>query len=281
MFFIFHYKSTYYRGFACIERFKTGGDYRSRSSCCHVCNKWYDDMDNYFDKEIVAQIAKTKASKWPDIIANGHEPHFTIVSQKVLEVWESEGIGTFPCFPVHIQPPFPKTLITVPPAYYRLDYKKMIGAELDFEASGYVNAKICKVCGKFSFDISKTGNLERSKIIPFVLKSGTWSGKHVFCPTPQEQIICCTDKVVDCAHKYQLTDFEFCPFEIGHRIGFKGVDYSKKNWRLKLPEQIRKFEEDFQKQRCPCLEPLSDCPCPEDLKAPENPEAEPANGGLD
>jgi len=56
----------------------------------------------------------------------------------------------------------------------------------------------------------------------------------------------CTDKVVECAHKYKLTNFAFDPLEVGKGIGFRGVDYSKKNWRSTLPNDIRKFEKRFQ-----------------------------------
>ena len=247
MFFAFSYKSTYRRGFACIKKSITGGDYRSRSRCCHACGKWHDEMDNYFDKKTIAIIANTKASKWPDIIACGSDSSFTIVSERVLEVWEMEGIGTFPCFPMCVKPPFPKTLITEPPMYFRLDYKKMHGAELDFEASGYVDAKICDLCGEFSYDSNKTYNLRCSRVYPYVLKPDTWNGQHVFCPRQPERYMFCTDRVVDCAHKYKLTDFRFDPFEVGSGIGFDGVDYSKKNWRQKLPEQIRNSLEDYYK----------------------------------
>jgi len=204
-------------------------------------------MDNYFDKKIVAFVEKTRANKWPDIIGNGHQT-FDIVSQRVLEAWEAEGIGVFPCFPVQVQPPFPKTLTSEPPMYYRLDYKKMAGVEMDFEASGYVDAKICELCGSFSYDISQTHRLQDTKIFPMAFKPGTWNGAHVFYPD-HTRFLFCTDKVVDCAHKYKLTNFDFTPIEIGgSATGFKGVDYSKKNWRQKLPEQIRAFEEEFYKE---------------------------------
>jgi hypothetical protein len=196
------------------------------------------------------QLEKSKANKWPDVFGSGSEPSFTIVSHRVLDAWEAEGIGAFPCFPVRIAPPFPKTLTTEPPMYYRLDYKKMVGAELDFEASGFVNARICEVCGNFRYDMLQTDFLRHGKIRPRVLKPDTWNGSHVFCPKQPERFMFCTDKVVDCAHKYKLTNFDFCPIEIASSgTGFKGVDYSKKNWRLKLPEQIRRYEEDFLKWR--------------------------------
>jgi len=204
-------------------------------------------LDNFFDREVAVQIEKNKKSnKWPDI--SSCNVTYTIVSQRVLEIWEAEGIGSFPCFPVRIVPPFPKTLTTEPPMYYRLDYKKMVGAELDFEAGDFVDAKICDVCGNFFYDISQTFDLQETKICPLTFKPETWNGAQVFY-LDHTRLLFCTDKVVDCAHKYKLTNFIFTPVEIANSATwYKGVDYSKKNWREKLPEQIRQFEEEFYKQ---------------------------------
>jgi len=247
MFFQFGHNSFATRGFAYIrEIIEPGGNPRSQSPICQGCRRHCGDfLDNYYDRDMVVQIEESRATKWPDIIGSGHQSSFAIVSQRVIEAWEMEGIGTFPCFPVCVAPPFLKTLTTEPPVYYRLDYKKMVGAELDFEASGYVNAKACEHCGKFIDDWKQSGILQRGKIYPYVLKPGTWNGANVFCPKMPERYMYCTDKVVECAHKYKLTNFAFRPFEIGSGVGFRGVDYSKKNWRQKLPEQIRMFEEDF------------------------------------
>jgi len=212
---------------------------------CPKCGAIYGELcDNYYDREIIVQVQKSKATKWPDVSPCGTS--FLLLSRRVLEVWEGEGIGTIPSFPVRVIPPFPKTLLTEPPMYYRLDYKKMVGVELDFEASGYINARACEFCGRFLYDDTPTYINHRTKIYPEVFKPETWNGAHVFCPKMPERIMFCTDKVVDCAHKYKLTNFEFTPIEIANSAsGFKGVDYSKKNWRQKLPEQIRKYEEYF------------------------------------
>jgi len=246
MFFTLSDNSDYTRGFAwsCEVLEPKKFLYSEIADECPVCKGYYGELlTNYYDREIVVRMAKTKATKWADIIPCSAEP-FIVVSQRVLEAWEAEGIGTFPCFPVRVVPPFPKTLATEPPMYYRLDYKKMVGAEMDCEASGYVNARTCKCCGRFRYDLVETGFLQHGKIVPKVLKPATWNGTHLFYLVQKVLFTFCTDKVVDCAHQYKLTNFHFTPIEIaGNSAGFRGVDYSKKNWRQKLPEQIRAYEE--------------------------------------
>ena len=248
MFFTFRDNMFYSRGFAFIDKIiepSLKDTANLQYSRCPICGTRYgDQLKQYYDRETVVQLKKTRAHQWPDIISNNQQFAFITVSQRVLEAWEAEGIGTFPCFPVRIQPPFPQTLTTEPPPYYRLDYKKMAKAEMDFEVSGFPDARTCEICGSFLHDSLKTMPLQRTKIFPRVFKPETWDGSHVFRLTPSGYMFC-TDNVVECAHKYKLTNFLFIPAEIGSGAGFRGVDYLKKNWRLKLSEQIRKFEEHF------------------------------------
>lgn len=211
---------------------------------CSACGSYCGEvLDNYYDKDIEVQVDKKKGTKWPDIARCSTA--FILVSQRVLEIWESEGVGTIPCFPAQVVPPFPKTLTTEPPMYYRLNYKKMVGCELNFEASGYVNARACEGCGGFAYDITQTYDKQNSKIFPYVIKPDTWNGTHIFCPRMPERRMFCTDKVVDVAHKYKLTNFRFVPLEIGKGISFNGVDYSKKNWRAKMEKQVEEYRQNF------------------------------------
>lgn len=210
---------------------------------CSVCGKkWLaQENENYYDRPFDALL--DTGSKWTDIIGDGGST-FRIVSQRVLEIWESEGIGKFPTFPITIVPPY-KRMKEPPPMYYRLDEKKMIGAEFDFESSGFIDAKVCDVCGKLSFDWKQSDRMEDFKITPYVLKEKTWNGTNVFC-TEHLGYMFCTEKVIDCAAKYKMTNFRFTPLEIvGSALGFRGVDYMAKNWRKKMEKQIEEFRRDF------------------------------------
>ncbi len=227
-----------------IAKFVRKDDHQMIDGECAACGKKWcvQQNEHYYDRPFEALL--DKGSKWTDIIGNGTRPFFTIVSQRILEIWESEGIGKFPAFPVTIIPPY-KKMKEPPPMYWRLDSKKMIGCELDLEASGFIGAKYCEVCQMYSFDSSQSDRICDFKITPFVLKEGSWNGSHVFC-TKYFGYMFCTEKVVDIAQKYKMTNFEFTPFEIaGSATSFDGVDYKVKDWRKKMAKQIEEFRKNF------------------------------------
>jgi hypothetical protein len=239
--------------FPWIRKFILADGYQPQEWGCSVCNgKWCSDKneDFFYNRPLDALIEISKGSKWTDIIGNGSQPYFTIVSQRVLEIWEAEGIGKFPAFPIRILPPYPRKLTTTPPIYYRLDYQQMEGAELDLEASGFLNAKKCNVCGQFSFNWLQSDRFTRHNLIPYKLKEETWNGANVFRPKYPVGFTFCTERVVDCATKHKMTNFRFIPFEIGDGLGgdgypFGGVDYSTKSWREKMKKQIEDYRKNF------------------------------------
>jgi hypothetical protein len=235
-----------------IWKFARKEDYCMVDSRCSVCGKEWTSQKNedYYDRPLDAVIEK-KGNKWTDIIGSGERSFFKIVSQRTLEIWESEGIGTFPAFPITILPPYPKKMTEPPPMYYRLDYKKMIGAELDFEASCFMDIKNCSGCG-FSYDWNKTHNLSQFKITSYKLLGNTWNGKDIFSIFHSSKIpgVYCTEKVIDCAAKYKMTNFRFVPFEIaGSATSFHGIDYSVKNWRAKMEKQVEEYKKNFRPRK--------------------------------
>ena len=245
MFFTMGDNSIYTRGFAWIHAFIFDREDSLMDRSCSVCNQeWSEYKKNYFDRSLDAYLQS--GSKWPDMLGSGSSgPGEDIVSQRALEIWDAEGFGQFPSFPIRIVPPFPKTMTTEPPMYYRLDNKKMMGMEVDWESSGYCDIKRCEACGKISWDWDKQSALARKQIVPYVLKEDTWNGKDIFCANDMPRLFC-TEKVVDCAFKHKLTNFRFVPIEIGYGVGFGSVDYSTKNWRKKMEKQVEKYRNDFQ-----------------------------------
>jgi hypothetical protein len=224
-----------------IWKFVRKEDYCIVERTCSVCGrKWLDHKnENYYDRPLEALLQS--GSKWTDVIGSG-EKGFTLISQRVLEIWDTEGIGKFPAFAVTIIPPYSKKMMEPPPIYYRLDYKKMVGCEIDREASGFGNIKKCSGCG--SSDGIQENRLSKAKILPTVLKEGTWNGQNIFCT--KSGYMFCTEKVIDCAAKYKMTNFGFTPLEIaGSAISFHGVDYMAKNWRAKMEKQVEEFRKNF------------------------------------
>jgi hypothetical protein len=215
-------------------------------SRCSVCGKMQGRKpknENYYDRPMEALLDKS-GSNWTNIIGSGERPFFRVVSQRTLEIWGKEGIGTFPAFPITLLPPYPKKITEPPPMYYRLDYKKMEGVEIDLVASGFVDIKNCPECG-FSFDVIKSLKLADWKIIPYVIKKDTWKGTNIFCDA-QIGGMFCTEKVIDIAAKYKMTNFRFIPLEIaGSATTFRGVDYMAKDWRKKMAKQLEEFRKNF------------------------------------
>jgi hypothetical protein len=209
---------------------------------CSVCGrKWHEQKnENYYDRPFEALLDKS-VSKWTDVIGSG-EKGFTLVSQRVLEIWDTEGIGKFPAFPVTIIPPYSKKITEPPPIYYRLDYKKIVGCEIDREASGFGSIKECSGCG-YSDGIQEN-RLRDAKILPTVLKEEAWKVQNIFCTKSGNML--CNENVIDCASKYKMTNFRFIPLEIaGSATSFHGVDYMAKNWRAKMIKQIEEFRNNF------------------------------------
>jgi len=80
-----------------------------------------------------------------------------IASGRVLEAWREEGIGRPPSQRVFVVGDLPRRLRgSPPPDYYWLDGAQMLGARLDFEASGFVDIKFCGPCGNRTDDIAAT-----------------------------------------------------------------------------------------------------------------------------
>jgi hypothetical protein len=178
--------------------------------------------------EFLALLEKKKGIKWPDVLGDGANILFT-VSERVLEAWEKENIGSFPIHRVHIQKPYPKKMGNVePPVYYWLDGKKMKGADLDLEASGYVNGSKCPGCNRVEYDLPATYELKHSKVIPYVFKPGSWNGSNLFTIDITYRRFFCTEAVLECARKYKFLNFRFTPIELGDAISHKGIDYLKK-----------------------------------------------------
>jgi hypothetical protein len=149
-----------------------------RCSACGETLPRTQKNENYYDRPFDALLHKM-GSKWTDCIGSG-EGVFTLVSQRVLEIWEAEGIGKFPAFPVKIIPPYPKKVMQPPPIYYRLDNKRIIGAEMDLEASGFINVRYCDRYHNYFCDYIQSQRMSDFKITLQILKDRTWNGKHIF-----------------------------------------------------------------------------------------------------
>lgn len=204
------------RGFPWIGTISKGIKYSHR---CYKCG----GVKTYAEGDITGILEKAKGIKWPDVLGCGHFPFF-IISSRVLEAFDKEQLLSFPYHRVFIEKPYPKRLDEqCMPEYYWIDGPKMFGAELDFEASGFVDNKFCSVCGIRTDNIERTFDLQ-DKGFSYVFKKGTWNGDHLFTTDISRTRFFCTDRILDCAKKYKLTNFKFIPIENGNELN-GGIRY--------------------------------------------------------
>jgi len=172
-----------------------------------------------------------EARSWPDIIACGDYPCF-VVSGRAVEEWRSEDIGSlFIGGKVLFTGPLPERLQGhEPPKYFWLDGRRMLGAQLDFDASGFAGAWVCSTCGCCAYDVGATYDRQRAGACPYVFVEETWNGTNLFTTDLSPAMFFCTDAVVECARKHRLTNFRFTPVEAGGASWSQGIDYLGKQW---------------------------------------------------
>lgn len=184
-------------------------------------------------------LEKRKGCKWPDILGDGSMSLFT-VSLRVLADWQREGIGPFPVHRAIIKEPYPQKLEGIhPPDYFWLDGKQMLGAKVDFEASGFVDVKFCPECGNRTDNISETDKRQGTKKYGTIFFAETWNGADLFTTDISDRHFFCTEKIVECAAKYKHSNFRFIPVEWGDPVTGKGLPYWDKHFSLSKLEQYK------------------------------------------
>ena len=187
---------------------------------CEVCG-----VESYrADGPISVLLEPGKGVEWPDVLGCGAYPFF-IVSARVLEIWQDEGVGSFPHHRVDILPPFPGKIATPPPEYCWIDGSKMRGAAIDFDASGFVGVRFCPGCGNRTDDVGATYDRRRSGTWPFQIVAGSWNGAKLFTTDLSPTKFFCTQDVLHSAARHRLTNFRFLRAEDGDDAASKGIAY--------------------------------------------------------
>ncbi len=196
-----------YRGVPYIATLTEGFGVKYRCKYGHVIHAATGKM--------VGRLDPFKGTMWPDGLYCGHFP-FLIVSERVIDAWEMEGIGSFPKAEITIAPERPGRLSNLPPPkYFWIDGEKLKGALMDFDASGFVGVKFCPDCGQRSEDIHATYQ-HRMRRTPFVFKGSTWTGLNLFTTDLSPTWYFCTSAVVECVRRHKFTNIQFVPIEEGH-----------------------------------------------------------------
>jgi hypothetical protein len=140
-------------------------------------------------------------SKWSDLLATGLSPFEFVVSQRLIESLQREGIAIFrkTRMPIHrIRPKRLKDL--PPPAYYVLE--AVPGLAVDWSAMAVLVGEDGR---------PRINAIQLMELPPFVFDWSTWSGLDLFSLTNlgSPMIPFCTATVKELAEKEKWSNVEF------------------------------------------------------------------------
>lgn len=178
---------------------------------CLVCQRGQSKLG---DLKVLMQDERAKY--WPDVLGCGAYPCF-VVSQRFVDSMRKDGIRLVLGGGVKILEPVENELsLKDAPPYYWVDGKRHRAAKMDFEASGYVDARFCRECGAFSSDISATNSRQHADPPPpITFHYDEGSGYDLFTTDMSWAYFLCTERVLRCASLNKLTNIEFTRVEDG------------------------------------------------------------------
>jgi len=191
------------------------------TSFCPICHR----APPVRFKDVDIQLDIRRGDQWPDVLGCGAAPLF-IVSHRAIAVWQSKSIGTFPHHHVRLIPPLPLALAnSEAPEYVWLDGSRMLGARLDFEASGFVANSFCATCGLRKDDAAATYERQHSKVWAYTFLPGSWTGAKLFTTDLSHATFFCTEELIVSAREHALTNLRFVPVDYGAGVSHHSVDY--------------------------------------------------------
>ncbi len=211
--------SFYTRGFPWIERIVAG---LNQLPVCPECKGTRTGPTG----DIEGILQSDKGTTWPDAIGCGHYPLF-IVSSRVISDWRSERIADYVVGgKVTLKRPLPKLLRnSEPPAYFWLNGEKMLGARMDFDASGFVGVRVCSACARRMDNIEATYDRQHDCVWPYAFVEGSWTGAKLFTTDLSSTQFFCCEEVVRLAGSRRHTNFRFIRVEEGIAASSKGMRY--------------------------------------------------------
>lgn len=179
---------------------------------CSLCKS----MDLRAHGELVVELEPRRARVWPDLL--GCCVGQFVVSERFVERMREDGVRVEIGGGVEIVEPlrYPLTMAGEPPAYFWVDGARHVTARMDFEATGYVDARRCGDCGALLFDVAETYKIQHGKSpSPVVLERAAESGLDLFTTDFSPLDFYCTERVVQCVRRHALTNVALVPVERG------------------------------------------------------------------
>jgi len=169
------------------------------SASCDVCNIGRLYPEKYPERSFTVDVEG--GSAYPDVLACGAYP-LLIVSEAVIEDWESQQVTGYEKFPVNIgRVEEVKNKLANPPQYYHI---KVNGrCLLNLNAMGVEVAFHCPKCG---YTEIRNRPLMGCK---FVIVSATWDGSDLFVNPYFPAVVFCSRRVFELAGQNRRTNFRF------------------------------------------------------------------------
>lgn len=166
-------------------------------------------------EKIIVKLFKNIGEEWPDLLSDYHWEQYLILSKRTLDIFNENGITDCIGDEIEFLDPIPQNLINkIPPKYFWVNGEKLIGAEVDYEKSGYRGGDYCQECGTLRFDVVETMKfMDSNPGTPFVFKEGSWNGKIFF--TTGRNSYFCNKEFLEVAKKNRLTNFRFVSLQEG------------------------------------------------------------------
>ena len=178
------------------------------------CPECYEVM-GHLTGDLLVKLAEDPAVVWPDLF-ECEEYRCFIVSQRFVDAMRASNIRIEPGGRVEFEGPIENGLsLDDAPEYFWLDGREgHLAGRMDFDASGYVDVRFCKVCGDRTDDHELTKKRhDADPPPPFVFDYDASTGHDLFTTDLSPIVFFCTDRVLETVKKYKLTNIQFFPVE--------------------------------------------------------------------
>lgn len=151
---------------------------------------------------------------WPDLMGCGVSEF--VVSARFVDAMREDGIRVELGGVVEIIGPLRNRLsLDDAPAYFWVEGERLCGARMDREASGIVDVVNCRGCGRRLEDVRATSRREHEDPPPPITFDVNDCGLELFTTDSSPLSFYCSDRVLDCVKRNELTNVAFVPVERG------------------------------------------------------------------
>lgn len=173
---------------------------------CEVCGRPQDEPDS--NCPLTARMEPKSGRFWPDALGAGHTLAAGVVSARFVDAWERDRLGLLPIGGVVPELPRRRRLRSKRrPDYFWIDGRKLPVGVLDFEASGYINARPCRGCGGIDHDVVASHEARQRPGASYVFRETPEDSHNLFVTNMSHFQLFCREPVRRLIEREGLTNF--------------------------------------------------------------------------